>query len=83
MATGTKVEFRVKATGDDLQFQWQKDYTDLSDGGRYCNTEKDTLCIVDVEKGDKGRYRCCVKNNAGITSFSDEALLTVSKLIFV
>ena len=83
MATGTKVEFRMKATGEDLQFQWQKDCTDLSDGGRYCNTAKDTLCIVDVEKGDKGRYRCRVKNNAGITSFSDEALLTVSKLIFV
>ena len=69
--------FRVKATGDELHFQWQKDRSDLCDGGRYCDTNTDTLHIVDVEEGDRGRYRCIVKNDAGRKP-SNEALLTIT-----
>ena len=69
----------MKATGESLQFQWQKNQNDLCDGDTYCDTNTDTLRIVEVEKGDKGRYRCLVKNDMG-WEFSDEALLTVSKL---
>ena len=81
MVPGKEAVFTVEATGDSLQFQWQKNRCDLLDGGRYCDTEKHTLRIVDIEKGDKGRYRCIVKNDVGKESFSDEALLTVSKLV--
>lgn len=81
MAPRTEVTFRVEATGDCLQFQWQKDRSDLSDGGRYCDTKTDTLRIVDVKKRDKGRYRCLVRNDLGSNFFSDEVLLTVSKFI--
>ena len=70
----------MKSTGESLQFQWQKNRNDLCDGDKYCDTNTHTLRIVEVEKGDKGRYRCLVMNDTG-WEFSDEALLTVSKLI--
>ena len=79
MVPGTEVVFKVKATGVDLHFQWQKDRINLFDGGRYCDTDTDTLRIVEVENNDKGRYRCRVKNDNGI-KFSDEVLLTVGEL---
>ena len=80
MAPGTKVEFKIEATGDDITFKWQKNRkTDLSDDEKYCDTDTDTLNIVEVEKGDKGRYRCRVSNYTG-EAVSKEAVLTVSKL---
>ena len=77
MEAGTEAVFRVKATGDEVHFQWQKDRSDLCDGGQYCDTNTDTLHIVDVEEGDRGRYRCIVKNDVG-KKFSNEALLTIT-----
>ena len=83
MVPGTNVKFKIEVTGDDLEFKWQKDHkTDLSDDKKYCDTDTDTLHIVEVEKGDKGRYRCQVSNYIGET-FSKEAFLTVSKLVIV
>ena len=81
VAPGTNVEFKIEATGVDLEFQWKKNRnTDLADDEKYCDTDTETLHIVEVEKGDKGRYRCCVSNHIGET-FSEEAVLTVSKLV--
>ena len=78
--TGTEAKFRVQATGDNLQFQWQKNRNYLSDDNRHHGTGTDTLHIVKVEKGDsKAHYRCSVKNE--IEEFSKEAVLTVSKLV--
>ena len=71
----------VRSTGDNLQYQWQKDGIDLSDDDRYRDTDTDTLRIVKVEKGDsKAHYWCSVKNEIG-EEFSKEAVLTVSKLV--
>lgn len=75
---GIEAVFRVKATGGDLHFQWQKDHIDLCESGRHFNTDTDTLSIVEVEKGDRGCYRCLVVNNEG-RQFSAEAVLTISK----
>ena len=82
MASETEAVFRVKATGNNLQLKWQKNRRDLSDGDRYCDTNKDTLHILEVKKGDKGRYRCHIQNDLG-EKFSKEAVLTVSKLFIV
>ena len=83
VATGTDVTFQVKATGDDLHFQWLKDQSDLDDSGRCCGTHTNKLCLVEVEKADKGHYRCLVKSLVG-KELSDEAFLTVSKwLMFI
>ena len=81
VAPGTNVEFKIEATGDNLKFKWEKNRnTDLADDEKYCDTDTETLHIVEVEKGDKGRYRCRVSNYIGET-FSEEAVLTVSKLV--
>ena len=78
VVAGTTAVFRVKATGGGLQFQWQKNHIDLCEDGRHCNTDTDTLSIVEVEKDDEGLYRCLVENNVG-GQFSSEAFLTISK----
>ena len=80
VATGTKVKFSVKATGDDLCFQWMKDCQDLQDGSKCRGTTTHTLQIKDVEKSDNGSYQCFVKNVVG-KEMSEEADLAVSKLV--
>ena len=74
MAAGADVVFRVKATGDDLHFQWEID----GDGLRTTYPQSEMLRITEVEKGHRGHYTCLVKNYAG-KQFSAKALLTVSK----
>ena len=71
----------VRATGDNLHYQWQKNDIDMSDDDRHRDTGTHTLRIVKVEKSDsKAHYRCLVKNEI-VEEFSTEALLTVSKLV--
>ena len=80
VATGVNTDFSIEATGDNLQFQWQKDGIDLSDGDKYWGVNTDTLDIVAVERSDEGDYRCLVKNRVG-KLFSDEAHLSFGKLL--
>jgi len=81
VATGADTTMSVRATGDNLHYQWQKDNIDLSDDDRHHDTDTDTLHIVKVEKGDsKARYRCSVKNEIG-EKCSTEAVLKVGKLV--
>ena len=84
VATGADITMSVRATGDNLRYQWKKNGIDLSDDDRHHGTGTDTLHIVKVEKmGDnKARYRCSVRSEIG-EEFSDEAVLTVSKLMIV
>ena len=79
VAPGNEAVFRVKATGNGLLFQWQKNRRDLSDGDRYCDTNTDTL---QVEMSDKGCCRCHIENDLG-EKFSKEAVPTVSELVIV
>ena len=73
----------VRATGDNILYQWLKDGVDLSNDDRYHDTGTDTLHIVKVEKGDsKAHYRCHVKNETG-DEFSRDAVLIVSKLVII
>ena len=81
VASGSAAEFVVEATGDVLEFQWQKSGDDIHDhGSRYRGTDTDTLHILMVKKDDEGCYRCLVKNYLG-KEFSKDVVLTVSKLI--
>ena len=77
--------FRVEARGDELQFHWQKDGIDIdsNESRLCCNRTRDTstLHIQHTKKGDKGRYRCMVKNRFGVGEKpSQEADLLVCKL---
>ena len=80
VATGADITMSVRAAGDNLCYQWQKDGIDLSDKGKHRGTNTNTLRLLMVEKGDKAHYRCSIKNEIG-EEFSEEAVLTVSKLM--
>ena len=80
VAIGVNVEFNIGATGKNLQFQWQKDGSDLINSAKYRGVYTDTLRIVAVEGSDEGDYRCLVKNDVG-RLFSNEALLSFGKLL--
>ena len=77
--TGTPIAFTVEATGDDLQFLWQKDGKDVNKNGSQLQCRQtdntSTLRIQHVKKSDQGHYRCLVKNPVEETSY--EAELTV------
>ena len=76
-AAGTTVVFSVAATGEGtLVYRWQKDGTDLDESARYSGAATSMLTIASAEQGDEGRYRCRV-SNAGVDTFSGEAVLTV------
>ena len=74
IATGENTEFNIEIIGNHLQFQWQKDGIDLSDGDKYRGINTDTLHIMTVEESDEGHYRCLVMSDVG-KFFSDEAFL--------
>ena len=64
--TGTSAVFTVEATGDELQFQWQKDGKDIDRNEsrlQHSQTDKTSILHIQrVEKIDKGHYTCLVKN---------------------
>ena len=66
VAPGTHTTLRVQATGDDLQFHWQKDGIDIdsSEPRLECNSVRNasTFCLKDTSKSDKGHYRCLIRN---------------------
>ena len=66
VAAGVSTFFTVEATGDNLQFQWQKDgkEIDSNESRLQCNDTDNTstLHMNAVEKSDKGHYKCLVKN---------------------
>ena len=76
---GIVATFSVKATGDDLEFQWMKDCEHLHDGSKYHGTNTDTLDIKNVEKSDKGCYQCRIKNNG--KEIPTGAELTVGRFV--
>ena len=83
MATGADITFKIVASGDDLQFQWQKDGDDIgTDESRPCSSKPNhsTLQISCVKKSDQGHYRCLVKNPVELSGTSSyEAKLAVCK----
>ena len=88
VATGADTMFRVEATGDDLQFLWQKDCMDIdsSEPRYHCDSTGDanTLHIQHAKKSDEGHYRCLVKNPVEKRGkASTEADLSVCKVLIL
>ena len=69
VSPGEAVAFTVQATGTKpLSYQWQWKPAEEGDGSeewRPCDVEEPTLTIPNVQKSDKGQYRCVVYNHAG------------------
>ncbi len=76
LCIGESVVFDVKANGENITYQWQKDNEDLS------NENTSTLTIANISSDDEGNYKCVVKGLCGTVS-SDEATLTINAPIQV
>jgi hypothetical protein len=73
---GGTVAFNVSATGDaPLSYQWQKNDSDLADGGHYSGVATPRLTVSSADAGDAAGYRCAVSNGSG-TAYSNPASLT-------
>jgi gliding motility-associated-like protein len=78
------ISFAVAAKGvPTLTYQWQVDdgsgFVDLSDGGIYSNTKKDTLKITGVPLTiNNYLYRCVITDGTGNPNTTTSAMLTVN-----
>ncbi len=75
---GGSASFTVGATGSSpLSYQWQKDGSDLTDGGHYSGCTTPTLTITSADSTDAAGYRCVATNSYG-SATSSAATLTIS-----
>ena len=84
--TGTPLAFTVEATGDDLQFLWQKEGKDIDKNESWLQCSQtdntSTLHIQHVKKSDQGHYKCLVNNPAEESEkTSHEAKLTICEFM--
>ena len=67
---------------DPLNYQWQKNGTNLVDGGNISGATTSTLTITSISDSDAGSYREVVTNAYGSVT-SSNAVLTVNDLPFL
>jgi len=78
VSAGANVTFTVAATGTPAPtYQWQKNGTNLSNGGNVSNVTSTTLMLTNVQTGDAATYTAVATNTAG-SATSSGAILTVS-----
>ena len=76
---GGEAVFTVKASGEGLSYQWQycepegNSWKDIEEEKGY----EDTLTIPVMAEMDGQKYRCVIKNNAGESLVTEEAVLNV------
>ncbi|MBI5775545.1 MAG: immunoglobulin domain-containing protein, partial [Verrucomicrobia bacterium] len=78
VATGANVTFSVYATGSGgLGYQWQKNGTNLADGGNLSGATTGVLNLANVQPGDAGSYAVVVTNSGGsVTSAAATLIVT-------
>jgi len=78
VATGENASFTVLASGSNpLSYRWQKNNTNLNNGGHYSGANTLTLNISNTDTNDRASYRCVITNVFGSTN-STTAVLTVA-----
>jgi GH25 family lysozyme M1 (1,4-beta-N-acetylmuramidase) len=76
-AAGGIASFSVAVSGSSpFSYRWQKNATNLYDGGHHSGCATNTLIISSADDTDVANYRCVVTNNYGATN-STSASLTV------
>jgi hypothetical protein len=71
LAEGTNATFSVVATGSNLNYQWQKNSSNIS------GATNSTLDIYSIDTGDAANYRVVVSNTGGSVT-SNQASLSVT-----
>ena len=78
---GSPVTFTVVAGGTQpLNYQWRKDSSNLTDGGRVSGSRTDRLTIAGAETNDMGIYSVVVSNGYPPVAVSAGAVLVVRDL---
>jgi hypothetical protein len=78
VAPGATVTFSLVAAGSDpLYYRWQRDGTNLNNGGAYSGVTGATLTVSNAAPAAEGGYRCVVTNAYGAAT-SSVATLTVT-----
>ncbi len=78
VAAGGSANFTMQAYGSEpLSYRWQKNSTNLNDGGHYSGVLTPTLAITGADNNDAASYRCVVTNAYGTTN-TLAATLTVT-----
>jgi hypothetical protein len=72
---GGDASFSVVAEGDNLAYQWQKDGSDLSDGGVISGSATSILNLTGVAEANEGAYRCIVTGTCNISNSNPANLI--------
>lgn len=76
---GATATFTVAAAGSGtLSYQWQRNGSNLTNGGHYSGATTATLIISDADSNDEGSFRCVVTSAFG-TATSNAADLTLQE----
>ena len=78
---GTNITFTVVATGSNLEYQWQRNGGNLTDGVKYSGTTTATLTVMNVMEEDEGNFTCVVTNVLGSVTSSAAELTVRSKCV--
>lgn len=73
---GSSVQMRVEASGQNLQYQWQKDGTDIQ------GATQNLITLINLKLSHAGNYVCRVSNPDG-TVYSNPATLQVIPDLFI
>ena len=80
VAVGQAAQFTAAATGDGtLTYQWQKNSSNITNGGQVSGVTSATLQIAATVAGDAGSYRCVITGGCGAVP-TNAATLVVSAL---
>ncbi len=77
---GTQVSFSINTQGNTVNYQWQYNGSNLTNGGTISGANAATLVINPVASADAGLYSCIVSNNCSDPDTSTAAILTVTQI---
>lgn len=79
ICAGNATSFSVAANSNlSIQYQWQKNGINLSNGGHYSGVTAPTLSVSNIDASDAANYRCVVSNGCTAVN-SSSASLTVNQ----
>jgi hypothetical protein len=79
VCAGETASFTVSASGAGLSYQWQKNSSNISDGGSISGSRTTTLTLTGVGTGDSGAsFDCVVSGTCSPPATSGAATLTVN-----
>jgi len=77
LSPGSSGSFSVSAFGTGLKYQWQKNLSNLSDGGHYSGSTNAVLTVATADASDEASYRCVVSTSYA-SSNSSPAILSLT-----